>query len=136
MFIPRKSKYKKAFKGRIRGNSKGGTSLLFGDYGLKALTSGKVTSKQLEATRRVISRTLKRAGKVWIRIFPDTPVTKKPADVRMGKGKGSVECWVFKVKPGRILFEVNDVPLYLAESALSKAVSKLPLKCKFISSHS
>lgn len=135
MFVPKKSKYKKVFKCRMKGNTKGGSKLAFGDYGLKAVQSGKVQSKHIETARRVISRTLKRSGKVWIRIFPDTPVTKKPADVRMGKGKGSVEFWVFKTKPGRILFEISDVPMHLAKLALNKATAKLPLKCKFISNH-
>ena len=135
MFVPKKSKYKKVFKGRIKGNTKGGSELSFGDYGLKAMEAGRVQSKHIETVRRIISRTLKRSGKTFIRIFPNTPVTKKPADVRMGKGKGSVEFWVFKVKPGRILFEIGDVPMHLAKLAFSKAISKLPLKCKFISNH-
>ncbi len=135
VFIPKKSKYRKVFKGRIDGNTKGGSTLSFGSYGLKAMEPCRVQSKHIETARRVISRTLKRSGKVWIRIFPDIPVTRKPADVRMGKGKGSVEFWVFKVKPGRILFEIDDVPMHLAKLALSKATAKLPLKCKFISSH-
>lgn len=136
MFVPKKSKYRKAFKGRIKGNTKGGSMLAFGEYGLKAIESGRIQSKHIETARRVISRTLKRSGKVWIRIFPDIPVSKKPADVRMGKGKGSVEFWVFKTKPGRILFEIsNDVPLCLAKLALEKATAKLPIKCKFISNH-
>lgn len=125
------------FKGRIKGNTKGGSMLSFGDYGLKAIESGKIQSKHIETARRVISRTLKRCGKTWIRIFPDVPVSKKPADVRMGKGKGSVEFWVFKAKPGRILFEIsNDVPLHLAKLALDKATAKLPIKCKFVSNRS
>lgn len=137
MFVPKKSKYRKAFKGRIKGNTKGGSMLAFGEYGLKAIESGRIQSKHIETARRVISRTLKRSGKVWIRIFPDTPISKKPADVRMGKGKGSVEFWVFKAKSGRILFEIsNDVPLQLAKLALEKATAKLPIKCKFVSNHS
>ncbi|UZE39042.1 50S ribosomal protein L16 [Wolbachia endosymbiont of Drosophila pseudotakahashii] len=136
MFIPKKSKYKKVFKGRIKGNTKGGSTLSFGDYGLKAMEAGRIQSKHVETARRVISRTLKRSGKVWIRIFPDTPVSKKPADVRMGKGKGSVEFWVFKAKPGRMLFEISsDVPMHLARLALEKAIAKLPMKCKFVSNH-
>ncbi|UWI83164.1 50S ribosomal protein L16 [Wolbachia endosymbiont of Howardula sp.] len=134
MFIPKKSKYKKMFKGRIKGNAKGGSILSFGEYGLKALESSRIHSKHIETARRVISRTLKRSGKIWIRIFPDSPVSKKPVDVRMGKGKGSVEFWIFKVTPGRILFEIsNDVPIQLAKLALEKATAKLPIKCKFIS---
>lgn len=135
MFVPKKSKYRKMFKGRMKGNTKGGSTLAFGDYGLKVIEPGKVQSKHIETARRVISRTLKRSGKVWIRIFPDTPVTKKPADVRMGKGKGSVEFWVFKAKPGRILFEIGDVSMDLAKLALNKAIAKLPVKCKFISNN-
>lgn len=136
MFVPKKSKYKKVFKGRIKGNAKGGSTLSFGDYGLKVMEVGKIQPKHIETARRVISRALKRSGKVWIRIFPDTPVSKKPADVRMGKGKGSVEFWVFKAKPGRILFEIsNDVPMHLARLALEKATAKLPMKCKFISNY-
>ncbi|MDN5248010.1 MAG: 50S ribosomal protein L16 [Wolbachia endosymbiont of Tyrophagus putrescentiae] len=135
MFVPKKSKYRKVFKGRIKGNTKGGSALAFGDYGLKAMESGRIQSKHIETARRVITRTLKRSGKVWIRIFPDTPVSKKPADVRMGKGKGSVEFWVFKAKPGRILFEISDVPMHLAKLALNKAIAKLPIKCKFVSNH-
>ena len=134
MFVPKKSKYRKAFKGRIKGNTKGGSMLSFGEYGLKAMEPGRIQSKHIETARRVISRTLKRSGKVWIRIFPDTPISKKPADVRMGKGKGSVEFWVFKVKSGRIMFEIsNDVSLDLAKLALEKAATKLPVKCKFVS---
>ncbi len=133
MLAPKKTKYKKAFKGRISGNTKGGAVLLFGSYGLKAIEAERVTSKQIEAARRTITRTLKRTGKVWIRIFPDVPVSKKPTDVRMGKGKGSVEFWAFRVKPGRILFEVNNVPINLAKIAFNKASSKLPIKCKFVS---
>ncbi|MGL9717552.1 MAG: 50S ribosomal protein L16 [Wolbachia sp.] len=137
MFVPKKSKYRKVFKGRIKGNTKGGSTLSFGGYGLKAIEVGRIQSKHIETVRRVISRTLKRSGKVWIRVFPDTPVSKKPADVRMGKGKGSVEFWVFKTKPGRVLFEISsDVPMHLAKLALGKAITKLPVKCKFISNHS
>ncbi|WFW29541.1 MAG: 50S ribosomal protein L16 [Wolbachia endosymbiont of Menacanthus eurysternus] len=134
MFIPKKSKYRKAFKGRVSGNTKGGNVLSFGSYGLKAVEAGRVQSKHIETVRRVISRTLKRSGKIWIRIFPGIPVSKKPADVRMGKGKGSVEFWIFRVKPGRVLFEISgDVSMHLAKLALEKATAKLPLKCRFIS---
>ncbi|NUY39602.1 50S ribosomal protein L16 [Wolbachia endosymbiont of Litomosoides brasiliensis] len=137
MFVPKKSKYRKVFKGRIKGNTKGGSTLSFGDYGLKTIEAGRLQSKHIETVRRVISRTLKRSGKIWVRIFPDIPVSKKPTDVRMGKGKGSVEFWVFKAKPGRVLFEIsNDVPMHLAKLALEKAVAKLPVKCKFISNYS
>ena len=133
MFIPKKTKYKKDFKGRISGNAKGGYTLAFGTYGLKALEPGRLTSKQIESARRGISEALRRVGKVWIRVFCHTPVSKKPMDVRMGKGKGSVEMWVCKVKPGKILFEISGVPLNLAREALQKSQAKLPVKCKFIS---
>ncbi|QKX02823.1 50S ribosomal protein L16 [Wolbachia endosymbiont of Litomosoides sigmodontis] len=137
MFVPKKSKYRKVFKGRIKGNTKGGNTLSFGNYGLKTIEAGRVQSKHIETVRRVISRTLKRSGKIWVRIFPDIPVSKKPTDVRMGKGKGNVEFWVFKAKPGRVLFEIsNDVPMHLAKLALEKAIAKLPVKCKFISNYS
>ena len=133
MFIPKKVKHRKVFKGRLRDVAKGGTSLVFGSYGLKALGSERITSKQIEASRKVISRTLRRAGKVWIRMFADIPVTAKPADVRMGKGKGSVDHWVCKVAAGKVLFEIGDVAESLALEALSKAAAKLPVKCRFIS---
>ena len=109
MLQPKKTKYRKAHKGRIRGKAKGGTTLNFGSYGLKAITAERVTSRQIEAARRAITRHMKRAGKVWIRIFPDVPVSKKPTEVRMGKGKGTPEYWAAKVKPGRIMFEVDGV---------------------------
>jgi len=132
MLQPKKTKYRKAHKGRIRGKAKGGTTLNFGSYGLKALTAERVTSRQIEAARRAITRHMKRAGKVWIRIFPDVPVSKKPTEVRMGKGKGSPEFWACRVKPGRILFEVDGVSEQIAREALYKASAKLPIKCKFI----
>ena len=132
MLQPKKTKYRKAHKGRIRGKAKGGTTLNFGSYGLKALTAERVTSRQIEAARRAITRHMKRAGKVWIRIFPDVPVSKKPTEVRMGKGKGSPEFWACRVKPGRILFEVDGVSEEVAREALYKASAKLPIKCKFI----
>ncbi|KJV69057.1 50S ribosomal protein L16 [Candidatus Neoehrlichia procyonis] len=134
MFVPKKTKYKKSFKGRISGDVKAGYSLAFGSYGLKALEPVRLTSKQIESARRSIARALRRVGKIWIRVFCHIPVSKKPMDVRMGKGKGSVEVWVCKVKPGRILFEVGGVSLDLAKEALQKAQSKLPIKCKFIDS--
>ena len=109
MLIPKKTKYRKAHKGRIKGNAKGGYSLAFGSYGLKALEPERITSRQIEAARRAATRYMKRVGKMWIRVFPDIPVTKKPTDVRMGKGKGSVEYYVFRVKPGRIIFELDGV---------------------------
>ncbi len=110
MLSPKRTKYRKAHKGRIHGNAKGGTQLNFGAYGLKAMTPERVTARQIEAARRAITRHLRRAGRVWIRIFPDVPVSSKPAEVRMGKGKGSPEFWVARVKPGRIMFEIDGVP--------------------------
>ena len=132
MLQPKKTKYRKAHKGRIRGKAKGGTTLNFGSYGLKALTAERVTSRQIEAARRAITRHMKRAGKVWIRIFPDVPVSKKPAEVRMGKGKGSNEYWACRVKPGRIMFEVDGVSIEDAKKAMTLAAAKLPIKCKFV----
>ncbi len=132
MLQPKKPKYRKQFKGRMHGNSKGGNLLNFGSYGLKALTPARVTSRQIESARRCIARHLKRAGKVWIRIFPDVPITKKPAEVRQGKGKGSVEFWAAKVKPGKILFEIDGVPKNLAIEAFELASAKLPNKNKFV----
>ena len=132
MLQPKKTKYRKAHKGRIRGKAKGGTTLNFGSYGLKAITAERVTSRQIEAARRAITRHMKRAGKVWIRIFPDVPVSKKPTEVRMGKGKGSPEYWACRVKPGRILFEIDGVTEETAKEALYKASAKLPIKTKFI----
>ena len=118
MLQPKKTKYRKAHKGRIRGKAKGGTTLNFGSYGLKALTAERVTSRQIEAARRAITRHMKRAGKVWIRIFPDVPVSKKPTEVRMGKGKGTPEYWAARVKPGRVMFEIDGVPSDIAHTCL------------------
>ena len=132
MLQPKKTKYRKAHKGRIRGKAKGGTTLNFGSYGLKALTAERVTSRQIEAARRAITRHMKRAGKVWIRIFPDVPVSKKPTEVRMGKGKGSPEYWACRVKPGKILFEVDGVAQNVAKEAFGRASSKLPIKTKVV----
>lgn len=132
MLLPAKTKYRKAFKGRIHGKAKGGTGLNFGVFGLKALEPERITSRQIEAARRAITRHLRRAGKLWIRIFPDLPVSKKPADVRMGSGKGSVEFWACRVKPGRIMFELDGVPEDLAKEAFERASAKLPIKSKFI----
>ena len=132
MLLPAKTKYRKAFKGRIHGEAKGGTELNFGVFGLKALEPERITSRQIEAARRAITRHLRRAGKLWIRIFPDLPVSKKPADVRMGSGKGSVEFWACRVKPGRIMFELDGVPEDLAKEAFERASAKLPIKSKFI----
>ena len=132
MLQPKKTKYRKAHKGRIRGKAKGGTTLNFGSYGLKAITAERVTSRQIEAARRAITRHMKRAGKVWIRIFPDVPVSKKPTEVRMGKAKGTPEYWAAKVKPGRIMFEIDGVPSDIAHTALNLGSSKLPLQTKII----
>ena len=132
MLQPKKTKYRKAHKGRIRGKAKGGTTLNFGSYGLKALTAERVTSRQIEAARRAITRHMKRAGKVWIRIFPDVPVSKKPTEVRMGKGKGTPEYWAARVKPGRVMFEIDGVPSDVAHTALNLGSSKLPLQTKII----
>ena len=132
MLQPARTKYRKAHKGRIHGNAKGGTALNFGSYGLKAVEPDRVTARQIEAARRAITRGMKRAGRVWIRIFPDVPVTKKPAEVRMGSGKGAPEFWVARVKPGRILFEVDGVSEAVAREALGLAAAKLPIKTRFI----
>ena len=128
MLQPKRTKFRKAFKGRIHGNAKGGFSLNFGSYGLKAMEPERITSRQIEATRRAITRQMKRQGKVWIRIFPDLPVSAKPIEVRMGKGKGSIDRWVAKVKPGRILFEIDGVNDEIAREALRLAAMKLPIK--------
>ncbi len=132
MLSPKNMKYRKAHKGRIHGKAKGGSTLNFGAYGLKALTPERVTARQIEAARRAMTRHMKRAGRVWIRIFPDVPVTQKPAEVRQGKGKGSVELWVCRVKPGRVLFEVDGVSADVARRAFELAAAKLPLKTKFV----
>jgi large subunit ribosomal protein L16 len=132
MLSPKKFKHRKQFKGRIHGNAKGGSTLAFGAYGLKALEPDRVTARQIEAARRAITRHLKRQGKVWIRIFPDVPVTKKPLEVRQGKGKGSVEFWAARVKPGRVMFEVDGVPMEIAREAMDLAAMKLPIKTKFV----
>ena len=132
MLSPKKLKFRKQHKGRIHGNAKGGAELSFGSYGLKALSPERVTARQIEAARRAITRQMKRVGRVWIRIFPDVPVTDKPAEVRMGKGKGSVEYWCARVKPGRIMFEVEGVSEELARQAFALGAAKLPLRTKFV----
>ena len=132
MLSPKRTKYRKAHKGRIHGDAKGGTVLNFGSYGMKALQPERITARQIEAARRAITRHIKRQGRVWIRIFPDVPVTQKPTEVRMGKGKGAVEYWACRVKPGRILFEVDGVSEQIAKEALYKASAKLPIKTKTI----
>ena len=132
MLQPKRTKFRKAHKGRIHGNAKGGTQLNFGAYGLKATTPARVTARQIEAARRAITRHLRRAGRVWIRIFPDVPVSSKPAEVRMGKGKGNPEFWVARVKPGRIMFEIDGVNGDLATEALKLASAKLPLDTRVV----
>jgi large subunit ribosomal protein L16 len=132
MMSPQRTKYRKAHKGRIKGASKGATALNFGSYGLKAVEPERVTARQIEAARRAITRHLKRSGRLWIRIFPDVPVSTKPAEVRMGSGKGAPEFWVCRVKPGRILFEVDGVSRELAASAFELAAAKLPIKTRFV----
>ena len=127
MLFPKKTKHRKAFKGRIHGNAKGGSSLNFGAFGLKATSPERVTARQIEAARRTITRRLKRGGKIWIRIFPDKPITNRPAETRMGKGKGSVEGWVSVIKPGRILYEIDGVDQEIAVDALRSAGFKLPV---------
>jgi large subunit ribosomal protein L16 len=132
MLAPKKFKHRKQFKGRIHGNAKGGSQLAYGAYGLKALEPDRITARQIEAARRAITRHLKRQGKVWIRIFPDVPVTKKPLEVRQGKGKGSVEFFAARVKPGRIMFEIDGVSGAIAREAMDLAAMKLPVKTKFV----
>lgn len=133
MLMPKKVKYRKQQKGRNRGVASGGTELSFGDYGLQAQENGRITNRQIEAARIAINRHIKRGGKVWIRIFPDKPLTKKPAEVRMGKGKGSPEEWVAEVKPGRILYEMEGVSREVAAEALRLASHKLPIRTKTVS---
>ena len=132
MMQPKKTKYRKQHKGRISGAAKGGSSLAFGQFGLKAMQPERITARQIEAARRAISRHVKRVGRMWIRVFPDVPVTKKPAEVRMGSGKGGVEFWAARVEPGRILFEVDGVPENVAREAFDRASAKLPIKTKFV----
>ena len=132
MLLPQRRKFRKAFKGRIKGETKAGADFNFGIFGLKAMTAERINSRQIEAARKAITNYLKRSGKLWIRIFPDLPVSAKPADVRMGKGKGSVEYWAFRVAPGRIMFELDGVTEEMARGALERAAAKLPLKSKFV----
>jgi large subunit ribosomal protein L16 len=133
MLQPKRTKYRKAFKGRISGAAKGGFNLDFGSFGLKAMEPDRLTARQIEAARRAITRHMKRAGRVWIRVFPDVPVSKKPAEVRMGSGKGAPEFWAARVKPGRILFELEGVTPLVAREALALAAAKLPIKTRFVS---
>src|SRR5499425_3629241 len=133
MLQPKRTKFRKQFKGRIHGAAKSGTTLNFGAYGLKALEPERLNAREIEAARRAITREMKRAGRVWIRIFPDVPVSKKPAEVRMGAGKGAPEYWVCRVKPGRVLFELDGVSVQVAREALTLAAAKLPIKTRFVS---
>ena len=132
MLQPKRTTYRKQQKGRVHGNAKGGTTLNFGNYGMKAVTPGRITARQIEAARRAITRHMKRAGKVWIRVFPDVPVSGKPAEVRMGKGKGSPEYWMCRIKPGRIMFELDGVDEEVAREAFALASAKLPVQTRFI----
>jgi large subunit ribosomal protein L16 len=132
MLQPKRTKFRKQFKGRIHGAAKGGTTLSFGEIGLKAVEPERITARQIEAARRAIARHTKRQGRIWLRIFPDVPVTKKPAEVRMGSGKGGVELWVARVKPGRILFEIGGVNLQIAKEALELGAAKLPIKTRIV----
>lgn len=133
MLSPKRTKFRKAHKGRIHGVAQSGNQLNFGSFGLKALQPERVTARQIEAARRAMTRHMKRQGRVWIRVFPDVPVSKKPAEVRQGKGKGTPEYWACRVKPGRIMFEVDGVPENVAREAFALAAAKLPIKTKFVS---
>ena len=132
MLMPKKVMWRKQSRGRMRGQTKGGAMVSFGEYGLKSLEPGWITSRQIEAARVAISRSMSRTGKMWIRVFPDKPITKKPAETRMGKGKGAPEGWVAVVKPGRVMFELSGIPIEMAREALRKAGHKLPIKVKFV----
>jgi large subunit ribosomal protein L16 len=132
MLSPKRTKFRKAHKGRIHGNAKSATLLNFGSFGLKAMTPGRISARQIEASRRAITRHMKRAGRVWIRVFPDVPVSQKPAEVRQGKGKGAPEYWACRVKPGRIMFEIDGVPEPIARVALALAAAKLPLQTRVV----
>jgi len=132
MLQPKRTKYRKAHKGRVHGLAKGGFALNFGSVGLKATEPGRITARQIEAARRAITRHIKRVGRVWIRVFPDVPVSKKPAEVRMGSGKGSPEFWMCRVKPGRIMFELDGVPVTIAKEAFELASAKLPISTRVV----
>ena len=132
MLQPKRTKFRKAHKGRIKGLATSGIQLAFGQFGLKALEPERVTARQIEAARRALTRHMKRAGRVWIRVYPDVPVSKKPLEVRMGSGKGAPEFWVSRVKPGRIIFEIDGVPIELAREAMALAAAKLPIKTRFV----
>jgi large subunit ribosomal protein L16 len=132
MLIPKRTKFRKQFKGRNRGLAQSGNEVSFGEFGLKSIERGNLTSRQIEAARRAITRRVKRGGKLWIRVFPDTPITQKPLEVRMGKGKGSVEYWVAKIQPGKMLYEIEGVSEEIAREAFSLAAAKLPVKTTFV----
>jgi large subunit ribosomal protein L16 len=132
MLQPKRTKFRKAHKGRIKGVASSGVDLAFGEFGLKAVEPDRITARQIEAARRALTRHMKRAGRVWIRVFPDVPVSKKPLEVRMGSGKGAPEFWAARIKPGRILFEIDGVPTQIAKEALTLAAAKLPIKTRFI----
>lgn len=132
MLSPKRTKYRKQHKGRVKGETKGGFALNFGAFGLKTLEPGRLTARQIEAARKAIIKPIRRIGRMWIRIFPDVPVSMKPAEVRMGSGKGSPEYWAAKIRPGRILFEIDGVPRELAEQAFALGAAKLPVRCKFV----
>ena len=132
MLQPKRTKFRKAFKGRIHGDAKGGTALNFGSYGLKAMEPERITARQIEAARRAMTRAVKRQGKIWIRVFPDKPITEKPLEVRMGKGKGNVEYWVALIQPGKVLYEMDGVPEALAREAFALAAAKLSVKTTFV----
>ena len=132
MLLPKRTKYRRVHRGRRAGLSKGGTRVQFGEYGLKSLEAGWVTNRQIEAARIAMTRKIKRGGKVWINVFPDKPYTKKPAETRMGSGKGSPEWWIANVKPGRVMFELSGVPEPIAKEAMRRAMHKLPMKCRFV----
>jgi large subunit ribosomal protein L16 len=132
MLQPARTKFRKAHKGRVHGQAKGGTTLNFGAYGLKATEPGRITARQIEAARRAMTRHIKRLGRVWVRVFPDVPVSTKPAEVRMGSGKGTPEFWICRIKPGRIMFEVDGVPRTLAAEAFALAAAKLPINTRFV----
>jgi large subunit ribosomal protein L16 len=132
MLAPKRTKFRKAHKGRVKGNAKGGTDLNFGAFGMKAMQPGRVTARQIEAARRTITRHMKRQGRLWIRVFPDVPVSKKPAEVRMGSGKGAPEYWICRIRPGKIMFELDGVPLIIAREAFELAGAKLPIATRLV----
>ena len=132
MLQPKRTKYRKQFKGRNAGIAVRGSSVAFGEYGLKATSRARMTAREIEAARRAMSRAVKRGGQIWIRLFPDVPITKKPLEVRMGSGKGSPEFWICRVKPGRIMFELDGVPPYIAREAFELAAAKLPIATRFV----